>query len=128
MLEVIFPVVTLGGLALFILWESWQRRNSAVKPLARATMEHGFKPGATNKENVVLTLAIVGFILGLYMFNNPPHPPFTGRYSTFSSIFYASFGPLGEPVLILVCSVAAFIATMSMRRQRLEKKRTHRAS
>ena len=128
MIEILFPVVTLGGLALFILWESWQRRESTSKPLSRALMERGFEPGASNKVNVLLTLGIVGISFSLFLFNSPPHPPFTGRGSIISSVLFATFGPLGIPVLILALSVAAFIGCYVVRRKRLVKEQRWHAS
>jgi len=127
MIEVLFPVLTLGGLALFILWESWQRRASTTKPLDRALMERGFEPGASNKESVLLILGGVGICFGFYLFDNPPHPPFTGRWSSFDGFLYASFGPLGIPSLISAFSIAAFIGGFLVRRQRLANERKQRA-
>ena len=126
MIEVLFPILTLGGLALFILWESWQRRASSTKPLNRKLMERGFEPGASNKENVLLTLGIAGICFGFYLFDNPPRPPFTGRGSSLDGFLYASFGPLGIPSLASVFSIAAFIGGISVRRQRLSKERKQR--
>ena len=123
MIEILFPVVTLGGLTLFILWESWQRRESTSKPLSRALMERGFEPGASNKVDVLLTLGIVGISFALFLFNNPPHPPFTGRGSTISSVLFSTFGPLGIPILVLALSVAAFVGYYVVRRKRLVKER-----
>lgn len=127
MIEVLFPILTLGGLALFILWESWQHRASTTKPLDRTLMEKGFEPGASNKESVLLILGGVGIFFGLYLFDSPPHPPFTGRGSSFYGFLYASFGPLGIPIFILVFSTAALIGGFSVRRQRLFNEKKQRA-
>jgi hypothetical protein len=122
MIEVLFPILTLGGLALFILWES-----SSTKPLDRTRMEKGFEPGASNKESFLLALGAVGICFGLYLFDNPPHPPFTGRWSGFDGFLYAFFGHLGIPSVISIFSIAAFIGGFSVRRQRLANERKQRA-
>jgi len=127
MIEVLFPILTLGGLALFILWESWQSRASATRPLDRRLMERGFEPGASNKESVLLMFGGVGICFGFYLFCNPPHPPFTGRWSSFAGFLYTSFGPSAIPSLISVFSIAAFIGSFSVKKQRLAKERKQRA-
>lgn len=119
MFEILIPII--GGLALvfFILWENFKPE----KPVDRALMERGFEPGASSKENILLVLGAVGICFGLYQFENPPHPPFTGHGSVISSILYAILGPLGEPGFIVALSIAAVIGAFVVRKRRLGQER-----
>lgn len=123
MVEEVLIILPLGALALFILWESWQRRASAVKPIDRVTMKHGFEPGQTNRENILFTMAAVGGIASLMLIETPVHPPFTGRSAFFQSLLYTWVGPLGMPVISGTGAFIALMAALTIRRRRLQQER-----
>jgi hypothetical protein len=112
----LFIFLSLGGLALFILWEGWQRHKP--KPLQRATMAQGFLPGASNNETVLFAFAVVGALFGFVLLDKPPVPPFTGRGAFLSALLYDWLGPLGFAFLTWAGAVIAFLAALSVRRKR----------
>jgi hypothetical protein len=89
----------------------------------RPSMKQGFKPGDTNRENILFTLAAVGGVVVLMLLETPIHPPFTGRGAVFQSLLYAWTGPLGMPVLTGSGSFFALIAALFTRRKRLHQTR-----
>jgi hypothetical protein len=112
----IFIFLSLGALALFILWEGWQRCNP--KPLQRATMAQGFLPGARNNETILFAFGAVGGLFGLVLLDEPPAPPFTGRGAYLSALLYDWLGPVGFAFLTWAGAVVAFVAALSARRKR----------
>jgi hypothetical protein len=123
MVEEVLIFLPLGALALFILWESWQRRASAIKPIDRLAMKPGFEPGQTNRENILFTMAAVGVIASLMLIETPVHPPFTGRSAFFQSLLYTWVGPLGMPAISGTGAFIALMAALSIRRRRLQQER-----
>lgn len=118
-------VISLVALAVFILWEGWQRRRSAAKPLARAELERGYVPGATGHEQALFVAAGVALVAAVALFASPPQPPFEGRRAWLGAAVYGWLGPLGIPAAILVFAAVLFGFGLSRRRTR---KATHRES
>lgn len=118
-------VISLVALAVFILWEGWQRRRSAAKPLARAELEGGFVPGATGYEQALFVAAGTTLVVAVTLFANPPQPPFESRRAWLGAAVYGLLGPLGIPAAILV--FAAVLLSFGLSRQRT-RKATHRES
>ena len=110
-------VLSLAALAAFILWEGWQRRASASKPLDRSYLERGFVPGAAGYEQALFVAAGVVAAAGVMLFASPPHPPFAGRGALFGSALYGLVGPMGIPTLTL-CAAVALLALGLLRRRR----------
>jgi hypothetical protein len=117
MIGELFIFLSLGGLALFILWEWWQRQKP--KPLQRATMAQGFLPGASNNETVLFTCAVIGALFGFVLLEKLPAPPFTGRGAFLSALLYDWLGPLSFAFLTWAGAVIFLLAALSLRRKRL---------
>jgi hypothetical protein len=113
----LFISLSLGGLALFIIWEGWQRHK--LKPLQRVTMAQGFFPGQSNYETVLFAFAGVGALFGFVLLEEPPVPPFTGRGAFLSALLYDWLGSLGFAFLTWAGSVIALVEALSVRRKRL---------
>ena len=122
MLDEIILFVTLGGLAIYIVWEGWQRSRAPVNPLERSHMERGFTPGATQREHIAFVAAAVAAIFGFVLLAEPVHPPFTGRGTVIDSFLYTLFGSWGAPALCWLLALVAFVAALAMRRRRLERR------
>lgn len=117
----VFLIALIAGaaLVLFIIWEDIRPE----RPLSRKAMEAGFEPGASSKVTALFVLGAAGIYLGLYLFANPEHPPFTGSRVFTSSVLYALFGPYGIPAFIMAFSVAAIVGGFVVKRSRSRQRR-----
>lgn len=111
-------VLALVALAAFILWEGWQRRRLAARPLSRAALERGFVPGATGYEQALFVAAGVALVAAVALFASPPQPPFEGRHAWLGAAVYGWRGPLGIPGVVLVFAAILFGFALSRRRTR----------
>lgn len=113
-----FMILIIFGISLvaFIILERFRTE----KPINR---ENGFEPGASGKETTLYILGAVGIVFGLYLFANPPHPPFTGHGSLISSILYAVFGPLGIPSFTMTFSIGVVVIYFVSKRRQLRQER-----
>lgn len=116
-------ILSLIALAVFIVWEGWQGRASASKPLNRSDMERWFIPGASGYEQALLIGAGVLGVFAILLFANPPQPPFTGRRAVLGYVLYSLLGPLGIPAFVLCFAVAVFAFWLNRRRNRRRAKR-----
>jgi hypothetical protein len=104
----LLPIALLGGLAIFIVWESL---NSPK--VSRAEIEKGFRPGWRAQQVGLLAIAAVVVFFGVHQWIQPSHPPFSGYSAIFFSIVYAVLGPRGAPLIawllagVLIITVAA---------------------
>lgn len=114
----LISVLLLTALAAFILWESWQRRKSAHKPIPRAMLERGFAPGADAGETALFVFAGAVLFIAISLFLNPRHPPFSGRGAVLDTAIYAVAGPLGMPVAAFIVATVLFFLGFSRRRRR----------
>lgn len=106
-------MLAMGGLAGFIVWESFRSRR-----LSREELSKGFRPGWAATQTALLVLAGVMVYLGVEEWMRPSHPPFEGRYALLSAALYAVLGPRGVPLLsCLGAAVCIFIVIASGRKQ-----------
>lgn len=119
MLGELLVFLSLGALAIFILWEGWQRRRTSNEPLRRSVMEQGFVPGASSREVAIFVGAGVSAVFGFVLMAVPPHPPFFGRHAFISSLLFEWFGVWGMPMVCWLLAFVAFFGALAMRRKRL---------
>ncbi|WP_298208293.1 hypothetical protein [Acidovorax sp.] len=119
----IFVFVSLGALAIFILWEAWPRHRTAKKPLRRSEMKQGFDPGASARELALFVASGVFAVFGFFLLIEPSYPPFHGRNALIEHLLFAWLGIYGNPVACWACALIAFVAAISMRRKRLRRAR-----
>ena len=112
-------IACLAGLAVFILWESWQRRKPT--PLQRRTLERGYVPGESNRELIWFTVALVSAVSGAALLELQPTPPFNGRGAALLEFIHARFGSIAFPVLLWLAAAGALIAGV---RARVRRRRT----
>lgn len=86
-------------------------------------MEAGFEPGASSKVTALFVLGAAGICLGLKLFANPEHPPFTGSRAFTSNVLYALFGPYGIPAFIMAFSLAAIVGGFVVKRSRSRQRK-----
>ena len=122
----LFLLVCLAGLAIFILWEGWQRRRPA--PLQRQEMARGFTPGEANREVVWFTVAFACGVAGWAILQIRPAPPFTGRGALMLAFIHTHFGSGAFAVLLWVAAAGALAAGFNARRRRRLGKESARAS
>jgi hypothetical protein len=109
-------LLALGALLLFILWEMWANRRSALK--RRAAAADGFLPGAAAREAALFVLAAV-FLACSVLVLASPDLAISGRHAYLFRILRSWFGTLAAPVLFLAVGVGVFVAGISARRRRL---------
>ena len=83
-----FIFVSLSALAVFILWEGWQRSRTPKTPLPRSAMEQGFNPGTSSRELALFVAAVAGFVFGFVLIVDLPYPPFHGRGAVVDSALF----------------------------------------
>lgn len=118
MIAELMTALLLVALAAFILWESWQRRKSAHKPISRAMLERGFVPGATAGETALFVFAGAVLFIAISRLLDPRHPPFSGRGAVLDTAMYAVAGPLGMPVAAFIVATVLFFLGFSRRHRR----------
>ena len=97
-------IVSMIGFLIFVRWDRHRIEKSAGLP------KHGVAvPAATEQgrgfARICVGLAIVTAALAFSDWSSPSHPPFSGRWSSVSSMLYSVFGPLGSVWLKLFVSV-----------------------
>lgn len=116
----VFVFLSLGGLALFILWEGWQRRRPSPAQLPRKKMEQGFVPGAASRELAVFVMAAAVLFFGVTRIMNPQLPPFSGRGALIDSVLFHLFGIWGAPAACWVSAIICCVMALKLRRERLK--------
>jgi hypothetical protein len=116
--------VALGGLLVFILWESWRSRRAATGK--RVGSPEGFVPGGAAREVGLFVLAAAFMIAGLLMLYAPELRT-SMRQSQLFRWAESLLGPFTGVALFLAAAVAAFVVGLSVRAKRLENSRRGRA-
>lgn len=111
----------LAALACFIIWESWQRHKSNAKPLARASVDKGYFPGAKQAESSLFILAGVMAVLGAAEAFATPSATLTGRSAAIIAMLTEWFGSWGTAVFCWLCALFFFCFGHSQRRKRLQQ-------
>ena len=116
----LFVLVALGSLLLFILWEIWRNRRSALK--RRAGGAAGFIPGGSAQEVGLFVLAAAFLACGVLVLVSPELAT-SGRHGHFFRILHSWIGTLAAPLLFLAVAAAVVVAALSARRRRLASTR-----
>ena len=117
----LFVLVALGSLLVFILWEVWANRPSALK--RRAEHADRFVPGGAAREVALFILAAVFLACSVLAFVSPDLA--SSRHGYLLRILGVWFGPLAPPVLFLAVAAGVFVAGVSARRRRFARKGGH---
>lgn len=120
----LFVLVALGSLLLFILWELWGSRRSALK--RRAQSADGFVPGGAAHE-VGLFVLVAAFVACGALVLISPELVTSGRHAYLFRILISWVGPLGPPLLFLGVAAALFLIGFDVRRRRLAQSRGRHA-
>lgn len=116
----LFVLVALGSLLLFILWEIWGNRRSALKRCARAP--EGFKPGDAAHE-VGLFVAAAVFVACSALVLVSPELLTSGRHAYLFKILISWVGSFAPPLLFLGTAAGVFVMGVAVRKRRLEQTR-----
>jgi hypothetical protein len=111
----LFVFVALGALLLFILWEIWANRRSALR--RRAAAVGGFVPGRAAQEVALFVLAAVFLACSVLVLASPDLAT-SGRQAYLFRVLRDWFGILAAPALFLAVAGGAFVAGLSARRRR----------
>jgi hypothetical protein len=109
-------LVAMGSLLLFILWEIWRNRRSALK--RRAETADGFVPGGSAQEVGLFVLATTFLACSVVVLVSPDMAT-SGRHGHVFRILNSWIGTLAAPILFLAVAAAVFVAGLSARRRRL---------
>lgn len=103
---------------LLLLWVfiAWDRRRME-SPVSRERMEAGFSPQGPSQRSVVLGLAATCVIWGVYEWNFPSLPPFSGKHVWLKEIAYQEFGPHGLACLFWVMAVVLCACALVSKRR-----------
>lgn len=113
----LFVLFALGALLIFILWESWRNRRSALAKRAQAA--DGFAPGGAAQEVALFVLAAVFLVSGFLVLYSPELGVSMRRRYLFNLI-ESLLGPLTGFALFFGAALMAVVAGLGVRRKRLE--------
>jgi hypothetical protein len=97
-------ILVLLSLWLFVRWHG--NRPDQVKPLSRAVMQRGFRPGQTLDWREWSGMAITALAMAAGFAASPGDPPFTGRGSVLRSLLHELFGSYA---LTWICLAAGLV-------------------
>ena len=117
----LFVLVALGALLVFIFWEIWANRRSALR--RRVEAADGFVPGGAARELALFILAAVFLACSVLVFAAPDLA--SSRYGYLLRALEAWFGPLMPPVLFLAVAAGILVTGVSARRRRIARKSGH---
>jgi hypothetical protein len=112
----LFVLFALSALLIFIFWESWRNRRSALAKRARAA--EGFVPGGAAQEAAFFVFAAVFLTLGVLVLYSPDLGASLRRRYLFNLI-EALLGPLTGFALFTGAAIVAAVAGLAIRRKRL---------
>lgn len=113
-------VLLVCGIAYLLLraFFSWERRRME-RPIGRERMEAGFTPQGESPRTVLLGLAVASVVWGVYEWNVPSLPPFSGKHVWLKEIAHQAFGPQVAAYLFwLIAVVLCVCALISKRRSK----------
>jgi hypothetical protein len=114
----LFVLVALGSLLLFIFWEIWGNRRSALKRRARATER--FMPGGAAHEVGLFVLA-AAFVACSALVLAAPELVTSGRHAYLFRILVSWVGSFAPPLLFLGTGAGVFVLGVAVRKRRLQK-------
>lgn len=116
----LFVLVALGSLLLFILWEIWGNRRSALKRRARAP--DGLVPSGAAHEVGLFVLA-AAFVACSALVLVSPELATSGRHAYLFNILISRVGTFAPALLFLGMAAGVFVFGLAVRKRRLEQTR-----
>ncbi len=120
----LFIFISLGSLLLFILWEMWGNRRSALKRRARAA--EGFIPGGSAYEVGLFVLAAVFVACGALVLVSPELVT-SGQHAYLFSILISYVGSFAPSFVFVGTAAGIFTMGITVRKRRLGQTRCDHA-